>query len=42
VKLAHNAIENSWRGKLDVDTLTQAAQAFEITANRFDFNIVVP
>jgi len=31
-----------WRGKLDVDTLTQAAKAFEIAANRFDFNIVVP
>ena len=33
---------SSWRGKLDVDTLTQAAKAFEIAANRFDFSIVVP
>ena len=33
---------SSWRGKLDLDTLTQAAKAFEIAANRLDFNIAVP
>jgi hypothetical protein len=30
------------RGQVDVEALTQAAKAFEITANRFDFSVVVP
>lgn len=29
-------------GQVNVETLTQAAKAFEITANRFDFRILVP
>ena len=31
-----------WRGQVDLEVLTQAAKAFEITANRFDFSLVVP
>jgi hypothetical protein len=31
-----------WRGQVDMDLLTQAAKAFEITANLFEFGIVVP
>jgi hypothetical protein len=30
------------RGQVDVEAFAQAAKAFEITANRFDFNVVVP
>jgi hypothetical protein len=30
------------RGGVDVEALTQAAKAFETTANRFDFSLLVP
>jgi hypothetical protein len=30
------------RGGVDVEALTQAAKAFETTANRFDFSLRVP
>jgi hypothetical protein len=36
------AWNSKWRGKVDSETLLQAAKAFEITANRLDFNFEVP
>jgi len=33
---------SKWRGKVDVETLSMAAKALELAANRLDFDIVVP
>ncbi len=33
---------SKWRGKVDVETLTRAAKALEVAANRLDFDIAVP
>jgi hypothetical protein len=33
---------SKWRGKVDVETLSRAAKALELAANRLDFDIAVP
>jgi hypothetical protein len=33
---------SKWRGKVDIETLSMAAKALELAANRLDFDIAVP